>query len=76
MNCNVCQNDQACQSVKGSNATCIKSAIGLKSMHAWCDTTSKCTLDARPEPELMIGRFTQKISHGSIIHTSRFNATG
>ncbi|ORY99964.1 hypothetical protein BCR43DRAFT_128402 [Syncephalastrum racemosum] len=41
VNCNVCQNDQVCQGIKGSNATCIKSAIGLKSMHAWCDTTSK-----------------------------------
>lgn len=41
VNCNVCQNDQACRSFKGENATCIKTAIGLKSMHAWCDTTSK-----------------------------------
>ncbi|KAI9311577.1 hypothetical protein BX666DRAFT_1996467 [Dichotomocladium elegans] len=40
VNCNVCQNDQSCVSTKGTNATCIKSAIGLKSMHAWCDTTN------------------------------------
>ncbi|KAI8335799.1 hypothetical protein BC941DRAFT_429414 [Chlamydoabsidia padenii] len=40
VNCNVCQNDYACQSGKGANATCIKSAIGLKSMHAWCATTN------------------------------------
>ncbi|KAI8880915.1 hypothetical protein K501DRAFT_286647 [Backusella circina FSU 941] len=40
VNCNVCQTDSVCTSVKGRNATCIKSAIGLKSMHAWCDTTN------------------------------------
>lgn len=40
VNCNVCQEDKSCQPFKGSNATCIKSAIGLKSMHAWCATTS------------------------------------
>lgn len=47
MNCNVCQTDSVCTSVKGANATCIKSAIGLKSMHAWCDTTSKNQLGAK-----------------------------
>lgn len=41
MNCNVCQEDKSCQPFKGANATCIKSAIGLKSLHAWCATTSK-----------------------------------
>ncbi|KAI8098616.1 uncharacterized protein BX664DRAFT_271326 [Halteromyces radiatus] len=40
VNCNVCQHDLACQSGKSGNATCIKSAIGLKSMHAWCATTN------------------------------------
>lgn len=40
VNCNVCQEDKSCQPFKGSNATCIKSAIGLKSMHAWCATTN------------------------------------
>lgn len=40
VNCNVCQSDQACQPVKGASATCIKTAVGLKSMHAWCATTS------------------------------------
>lgn len=28
-------------SAKGANATCSKTAIGIKSMHAWCDTTSR-----------------------------------
>ncbi|CAO3663470.1 unnamed protein product [Rhizopus stolonifer] len=40
VNCNVCSNDLSCQPVKGTNATCIKSAIGLKLMHAWCATTN------------------------------------
>ncbi|KAI8060331.1 hypothetical protein BC940DRAFT_350622 [Gongronella butleri] len=40
VNCNVCQNDNACQAGKGQNATCIKSAIGLKAIHAWCATTN------------------------------------
>ncbi|CEJ00122.1 hypothetical protein RMCBS344292_14188 [Rhizopus microsporus] len=40
VNCNVCQSDQACQPVKGASATCMKTAVGLKSMHAWCATTN------------------------------------
>ncbi|KAJ8656456.1 hypothetical protein O0I10_007779 [Lichtheimia ornata] len=40
VNCNVCQSDQACIPAKGANATCSKTAIGIKSMHAWCDTTN------------------------------------
>ncbi|KAG2200876.1 hypothetical protein INT46_006438 [Mucor plumbeus] len=40
VNCNVCQEDKSCQPFKGLNATCIKSAIGLKSLHAWCATTN------------------------------------
>ncbi|KAI8990981.1 hypothetical protein BDF20DRAFT_811457 [Mycotypha africana] len=39
VNCNVCQHDGACRPLKGDNATCLKTAIGLKSMHAWCATT-------------------------------------
>ncbi|GAA5809512.1 hypothetical protein MFLAVUS_002921 [Mucor flavus] len=40
INCNVCQDDKACQPFKGQDATCIKTAIGLKSTHAWCATTN------------------------------------
>ncbi|KAI8387421.1 hypothetical protein BD560DRAFT_382445 [Blakeslea trispora] len=40
INCNVCQQDNACKAVKGEDATCLKNAIGLKSMHAWCATTN------------------------------------
>ncbi|KAI9478274.1 MAG: hypothetical protein EXX96DRAFT_570236 [Benjaminiella poitrasii] len=40
VNCNVCQEDKACKPFKGEDATCIKTAVGLKSMHAWCATTN------------------------------------
>ncbi|CAO3693920.1 unnamed protein product [Umbelopsis ramanniana] len=40
VNCNVCQSNNSCTGLKGDNATCITTGIGLKSMNAWCDTTN------------------------------------
>ncbi|KAG2181138.1 hypothetical protein INT43_008720 [Umbelopsis isabellina] len=40
VNCNVCLADTSCGNLKGDNATCITTGIGLKNMNAWCDTTN------------------------------------